>query len=228
MSNTVTAGEQQAGAGRDGAARSGSRSVAAGVAGVAYLASWAAGLVAMSVRPLNVPIDASSPQVVAGYAGHLAAATVQNLLSEGLPAIALAVVVLWLGRAVPAGATRGVVLWTGIAAVAVSLAQCVLGLMLTAWALPDHRTGLAGGLFVAVNHLDGVKMLLLAALALAAGRGGALPRWVGVVGVVLALSLAASGIGYLLLLNGLGDAAFVSGPILLVWVCAAGLTARRR
>jgi hypothetical protein len=87
-------------------------------------------------------------------------------------------------------------------------------------------------LFAAVNRLDGVKMLALAAMA----AGGAvlvrrtrlLPSWQGYLGFLLAVALVVSGAGYLLLSSALAPAAFVSGPLLLVWVTATGISLGRR
>jgi hypothetical protein len=57
-----------------------------------------------------------------------------------------------------------------------------------------------------------------------------LPRWLRAVTVPLGLALLASGCAYLTLSNGLAWTAFVSGPLLLLWVTGTGvaLTARRR
>ena len=79
-----------------------------------------------------------------------------------------------------------------------SLAQCALGLLLAGSAVPDGDSGRAGSLFAAVNRLDGVKML----------------------------ALVVSGVGYLLLSSTLAPVAFVSGPLLLLWVAGAGISLR--
>jgi uncharacterized YccA/Bax inhibitor family protein len=83
-----------------------------------------------------------------------------------------------------------------------------------------------------INRLDGVKMLMLAGLAIAGfslvqrGRTG-LPRWLAAVALALAAALAVSSIGYLLLLDGPALAAWVSLPLLLVWVCGTGFALDR-
>ena len=48
----------------------------------------------------------------------------------------------------------------------VSLAECALGLMLAAGAVPDRDTAPTATLFHLNNRLDGVKMVALAAVAL--------------------------------------------------------------
>jgi len=70
---------------------------------------------------------------------------------------------------------------------------------------------------------------MLALAAMAAGgaalvrRTHLLPGWLGYLGALLAVALVVSGIGYLLLSSALAPAAFVSGPLLLVWVTATGI-----
>ncbi len=98
--------------------------------------------------------------------------------------------------------------------------------------IPDRRTGPAVTVFDAINRLDGVKMLLLAAVALAAFallRAGhpPLPRWLAYESLALAVAIAISGVGYLLLLSGPALAAWVSLPLLLVWVTGVGVALAR-
>jgi hypothetical protein len=202
------------------------------VAGLVYLIAWAAGL---AVWPSNLDVAASGSQVVAAYAGHRGVAMLQSLLVHGVAGVALAVVVLALGAAArdrAAGQLGRVTVVAGVGAAGVSLLQCALGLLLAGWAVPDGDSGRAGLLFAAVNRLDGVKMLALAAMA----AGGAvlvrrtrlLPSWQGYLGFLLAVALVVSGAGYLLLSSALAPAAFVSGPLLLVWVTATGISLGRR
>ena len=119
----------------------------------------------------------------------------------------------------------------GVSAAVVSLLQCALGLLLAGWAVPDGDSGQAGLLFAAINRLDGVKMLALAAMAASGAalvrRTRLLPGWLGYLGALLAVALVFSGIGYLLLSSTLAPAAFVSGLLLLVWVTAAGISLGR-
>jgi hypothetical protein len=202
------------------------------VAGLVYLVAWAAGL---AVWPSNLDVAASGSQVVAAYTGHRDVAMLQSLLVHGVAGVALAVVVLALGAAArdrAAGQLGRVTVVAGVGAAGVSLLQCALGLLLAGWAVPDGDSGRAGLLFAAVNRLDGVKMLALAAMA----AGGAvlvrrtrlLPSWQGYLGFLLAVALVVSGAGYLLLSSALAPAAFVSGPLLLVWVTATGISLGRR
>lgn len=201
-------------------------------AGIAFVTAWVAGLL---VWPSNLDLAASGTRVVSAYNGHQGVAIAQYLLVEGLAAIALAVVVLALGRtARRRGARRlgTVVVLAGVGAVTVSLVECALGLLLTGVVVPDGETGRAGSLFHLINRMDGVKMLALAAVALAgaglARRAGVLPRWLGNVAALLAAAMIASGVGYLLLNNTVSQAAAVSLPLLLIWVAGTGATLGRR
>jgi hypothetical protein len=202
------------------------------VAGVAYLVAWVAGL---AVWPSNLDVAASGSQVVAAYTGHRGVAMTQSLLVHGVAAVALAVVVLALGQAArrrDGGPLGPAVVVAGVGAAAVSLLQCALGLLLAGSAVPDGDSGRAGSLFAAINRLDGVKMLALAAMAASGAalvrRTRLLPVRLGWLGVLLAVALVVSGVGYLLLSSALAPTAFVSGALLLVWVAAAGISLEGR
>jgi hypothetical protein len=203
---------------------------APGVAGISYATAWVVGL---AVWPSNLDLSASDVKVLATYRAHQGAAMTQYLLVEGVAAIALAVVVIALGRAVRRrGADRlgAAAVIAGLTAVALSLVECALGLLLAGSVAPDGDTDRAGRLFDLINRIDGLKMFALAVLAVAGVglvRGAVLPRWLGYLGALLALALIASGAGYLLLNTTLAQAAYVSGPLLLVWVTGAGIALAR-
>ena len=118
-------------------------------------------------------------------------------------------------------------------AAAISITQCVLGLILTG-AADAHDVTRVGDLSSLVNQLDGAKMLALAAaaacLATVGGPGRALPRWLRATALPLGFSLIASGYAYLALSQALAWTAYVSGTLLLVWVTGLGiaLTVRQR
>lgn len=210
----------------------GSRSLitAPAVAGIAYTTAWLLGL---AVWPSNLDVAASDVNVVATYSAHQGAAMTQYLLLEGLAAIALAVVVTALGKAAhrrEAERLGRVTVVAGLTAVALSLAQCVVGLLLAGSVAPDGETQRAGRLFDVINRADGVKMFALAAMAMAGirlVRRAVLPRWLGYSGAFLTVALIVSGAGYLLLNTALAQAVFVSGPLLLVWVTGAGVALAR-
>jgi hypothetical protein len=195
--------------------------------------AWAAGL---AVWPVNLALNATATQVASSYRAHPAGAVAQYLLTEGLAGILLGVVLACVllpqvrGR-MTARATGAAVL--GAIAVVTSLAQCVIGVLLTA-AATGHDTARCGDLLALVTRLDGVKMLAIAgaaALIAAAGTPGArLPRWLRGVAVLLGLALIASGYAYLTLSNPLAWTAYVSGPLLLLWVTGTGvaITVRQR
>ena len=172
--------------------------------------------------------------MLAAYAGHQAAATAQFVLTEGAAAVFLAVVVIAIGRAglrAAGGWPAWLVIGAGLAAAAISLLQCVLGVYLTTSVVSAGHAGSAGAVSDAISRLDGVKMLVLAVMAVAgvllSRRTAVLPRWLSATGVALAVAITASGIGYLLLLNSLALAAWISLPLLLVWVTGSGIALGR-
>jgi hypothetical protein len=203
-----------------------SRITAPAVAGIAYATAWVLGL---AVWPSNLEVAASNIKVLATYRAHQGAAMTQYVLVEGVAAIALAVVVIALGRAArrrDAERLGAVTVVAGLTAAALSLVECALGLLLAGSVAPDRETERAGRLFDLINRIDGVKMLALAALAVAGFglvRRAVLPRWIGHTAALLTLALIASGAGYLLLSTTLARTAYVSGPLLLVWVTGAGI-----
>jgi hypothetical protein len=204
-----------------------------GAAGAAYLAAWAAGLAAW---PVNLPLNATAAQTAASYAAHPAEAATQYLLAEGLAGLLLGVVLGYalLTRARGHAALRiKAAASLGAAAVAISLTQCVIGLVLTG-AATAHDVTRCGDLSNLVNQLDGGKMLALAGtaacLATLGGPGRALPRWLRATALPLAVALFASGYAYLALSQALAWTAYVSGTLLLIWVTGLGiaLTVRQR
>jgi hypothetical protein len=216
------------------------------LAGIGYAAAWLAGL---SIFSSSTTVNSAGTQVVAGYAGHQAVATAQFALTEGLAAVCLAAAAAAICRragvtagARQAGVTAGVrqarvstraarvVAVAGGAAALMSLAQCAIGVYLINRAVPAGHAATAGALNEAITRMDGVKMLVLAGMGLAGAglaRRGLLPRWLGYAGAALAVAITVSGLGYLLLLSGLAAAAWVSLPLLLVWVAGAGIALGR-
>lgn len=192
-----------------------------GAAGVGYTLSWAAGLAVPAPSPA---FGASGQQVVTALAGHGPALAVQFALTEGLPAVGIAVVSVGLARAAAttrAAASRVAVV-AGLTAALISLAQFCLGMVL-AMTTAASAPGTVHLLYETVNRLDGGKMLALAALGGAAAAGAALPRWLRYLGAALGVTIAASGVAYLLLLPGL---AVLAGPalvLLLAFITGAGL-----
>ncbi|HEX9035731.1 MAG TPA: hypothetical protein VF808_01945 [Ktedonobacterales bacterium] len=201
--------------------------------GAAYTLTW---LVGLAVWPANLDIAASGRLIVATYRTSQIQAMLQIGLVEGLAALALAAVALAVGRhARQRGAARAgsAVVALGLISAAISLVQCALGEALAGWIAPAGDAMVAKTLFDLLNRLDGVKMLTLAAMAVAGmalAGAGASPRWLGrYEGALLALALVTSGCGYALLYGPLSLAAVVSLPLLLVWVTGAGIaTARAR
>jgi hypothetical protein len=84
----------------------------------------------------------------------------------------------------------------------------------------DGRPGPAHLLYEGVSRLDGIKMFDLAVVGVAAVAVGVLPRWLRCAGIALAAAIVA----YLLLLPGLAFLAYLSGPLLLLFITGTGIT----
>jgi hypothetical protein len=192
------------------------------LAGFVFSASWLIGLIAFST---STTVGYSGGQIIAAYAGRESVGVLQFLFTEGLPPVAILIVVGALARSMrEAGYIRlGSATWiAALIAAIVSFVQFVLGVILVTVAVPARDTGSAVVLFDSVNRLDGAKMLLFASMAvtsliyLVAARRGKLV-WLRIVSGLLAVTIATSGLGYLLLLTTLATAADASLPLLLVW-----------
>jgi hypothetical protein len=203
----------------------------AALAGVVYIAAWIVGL---AIWPSNVAITDSSREVVNVYGAHRAVGVAQFLLVEGVAAIALVFVIVAVARAAGhagAVAPSRFILGAGLTACLVSVVEGVLGVVLVTSLASPARVHRAGEVFDAINRLDGVKMLLLATViptAALARRELGLPRWLSATGVMASLALLVSGVGYLALDGDLADAAFLSLPLLLIWVAGTGVALGRR
>jgi hypothetical protein len=203
----------------------------AGLAGLVYVAAWIAGL---AIWPSNVAITDSSREVVNVYGAHRTVGFTQFLLVEGVAAIALVFVIVAVARAAGhagAVAPSRFILGAGLTACLVSVVEGVLGVVLVTSLASPARVHRAGEVFDAINRLDGVKMLLLATVittAALARRELGLPRWLSATGVMASLALLVSGVGYLALDGDLADAAFLSLPLLLIWVAGTGVALGRR
>jgi len=195
------------------------------IATVGYALAWIAGL---SVLGSSTQVSANGIQVVRALAGHQFAAGLQYALTEGVTALFL-ITVLWgvTANARP-GRARRLMRLAALVATAVALAECGLGLWLSIGLARPGEAGPAGTVNDVITRLDGLKMLLLALVATAAavaigGRTLPLPRWLSPLAAALAIAIAVSGVGYLALSDAAASAAWVSLPLLIVFVTAAGL-----
>lgn len=202
----------------------------AAVAGICYTVAWVVSFAPGAPMP---SVSASGSQVVSAYAGHNWPTIVNFVLSEGIAAVALAIFVLLAARAARrAGVRRAglAVAVFGVTAAAVSLAELVMAAWLQYGPVASGDAATAGTLWSAIQRIDGAKMFVLAAMAVALAvlslTSTVLPRWLAWLALLLAVTLVASGLGYVLLAAGLSDAVYVSGVLLLVVVTAAGLTLR--
>jgi hypothetical protein len=189
------------------------------VAGLGYSLSWIAGLAVQAPSPR---FGAPGAEVVAALAGHGPIVTTQFALTEGLPAVGIAVISVALARAARrSGATRAgrFALVSGLAAAIISAIQFGLGVALTATSAP----GPAHLLYASVDRLDGVKMLALAVLGAAAATMTVLPRWLRYTGIALAVAITCSGLVYLLLVASLTAAAGPALVLLLAFMTGCGI-----
>jgi hypothetical protein len=200
------------------------------VAGIGYTVAW---VVSQVVGAPNPSVAASGSQVVAAFADRDWPTIANLVLSEGIAAGALAAVVLLVARAAGrAGARRAglAVAVFGVAAAVVSWVELVMAAWLQFGLVTSGHAAAAGTLNSALNRIDGAKMFVLAAMAVALAvlslTSAVLPRWLAPLGLLLAVSLVISGFGYVLLAPGLSAAVFVSGVLLLVVVTATGVTLR--
>jgi hypothetical protein len=170
-------------------------------AAIGFSLVWILGLA------IPVPMLALDGSDGAALAGHELEFALRSLLVHGLAAISLVVVSASLGRRAQIA---------GLVAAGLSLMQWVLETAIAA--------GADTSLIATVNHLDGLKMLALAGIVVAGAH--AVPRWLRAIGAVLAPALIVSAAGYGLLIEALAPAAYVSLPLLLVWITGAGLSRR--
>lgn len=189
------------------------------LAGASYFIAWVLGLVVFSS---STQVHSTGGQVLGSYTGHSGAVTTQFILTEGVTALALTVV-LWHLAAGIDGRLGAVVRLTGLTAVVISLGQCGIGVFLASRIVTQHDPVAAGAAFDALNRLDGAKMLLLAASAAATAAAihqarTRLPSWLAPVSVATAATLAVSAAGYLTLDNTLAAAAYASLPLLIGFV----------
>lgn len=112
-----------------------------GAVGVAFSASW---ITSMLVGAPMLDVDATGTAIVDTVTGREGALFAQYLFSEGLPAIGIAVISFALARAAATARTATALRALGLAAALLSLVQFTCGAWLSASAVPNGDTGLAG------------------------------------------------------------------------------------
>ncbi len=214
-----------------GARSRGALSVPA-LAGVGYAVAW---IVSQLTGAPNPSIAAPGTQLVASFAGHAGSTLAMFVLAEGVASIALILVVVSVARAARQPGTRRAARSAamaaagfGIASAVTSLTELGIGVWLFGTVLPQRRTATFGTAYHALERLDGAKMLVLAAMAVAlsavAISAPILPRWLAPIGFLLGAGLVVSGLGWVLLAPGLGNSVYVSGVLLVLFVTATGVT----
>ena len=204
----------------------GRRALRAAAAGFSLV--W---LIGLAIPVPAVDLDASGRAALDAVTGQEVATALRASFVHGFAALALAAVALGLARATAASGERRVArvaAVAGLTAAGLSVLQWSLELVLAGPVASAGEAGAADALVDAVNRVDGLKMLAIAALAVAgvtaARRVGVLPRWLVLLGPALALSLVIAAGGYGLLIPALAPAAFVALPLLMVWITGSGLS----
>ncbi|SEQ87116.1 hypothetical protein [Microlunatus flavus] len=199
-------------------------------AGIGYVVVWAVGLM---VWPHDLGVRSSAQTVASTYSLSASREAVQFILVEGLAGLLFTAVLLRARRNTLRGRSGApfLVATTAVAALAASVAQCALGLLLIRTAT-QHQTLAAGSLLSMINHIDGAKMLLLAAAGaalmqtLGPARGSRTTRWallVRIASAAAATTLVISGVGYLTGSAALARTVDLSGSLLLLWICLTGI-----
>jgi hypothetical protein len=190
------------------------------VVALAYVVTWVVGLV---IGAPELTPDQDGTVVLAAYAAA-PGALLQAALVHGLAGLLIGgLAVLYARRGAALSRRRRILtLVAGVLAALLSWAQLAGEVALVAG---EPSPDAAWQLWAAVAVIDGAKMLALAALVVATlPLLRALP--VRILGVVTAISLVVSGVGYLSLQAGLMSTAYVSLPLLLVWAIVSALPGR--
>lgn len=170
-------------------------------------------MIGLSVGGPTIEPDATSEQVSEAFAGSsttLTFAVLVHAIGAGL--------LVALGWSLASGRLGRMLKALAVAAAVLSLAQFVgeAALVLA----PDLAD--ASSVWQAVSRVDGIKMLVLAAL-IVAFHGGRVREHIllSALSTAAVIALLVSGVGYLTLTPTLMDAAVASLPLLLLWVIAA-------
>ena len=197
-------------------------------ASLGYPLTWVAGL---SVFSASASVSSTGAELLRNDSGHSAPLLLQFLLTQGVAAVFLGMVVLVLADRI-GGKLGRVVRLTGLAAVLVSAVQCGIGVAIASVTVPHRNTDSLAALTDTVNRLDGLKMSLLAITwtyaALAARRWPIRSaRLVMALFAATAVALLVSAAGYLMLEDVLATAAYVSLPLLIASVTTSALVLYR-
>jgi Domain of unknown function (DUF4386) len=198
-------------------------------AGITFVGAWIVGLILAADGPKP---DDSATKVAHYFATHEHKAFVAHFLIDGLAGLAIIAMAVaisqYLGR--DSGLAQAV-LWAGIAAGIASLAQMVVGEILTYRAAHGSSADNVKTLFKVLNNGDTVKICLLAimigAASILARRTGAFPRWFATAGIIFAPLLAISGFAFPFNSDALYASLEVTLIALLLWVIGVTIIVAR-
>lgn len=195
--------------------------------GITYVLAWIVGL---STGVPNLKLQATGTQIAHAYTTHQVAAYLQFIIAEGLTAVALAVTLFATYRLSRSANRPVLMLIAGLSAALISVIMCVGGVWLIHMA-PHASLDHIRSLYGFVNRLDGPKMWILALMGMSGVqvlRKQFMPAWLSWAGIAMAITLLVSGIAYGTLSDTLQPSVYVSGILLLLWVCSTGIVAGKR
>jgi hypothetical protein len=197
------------------------------ISAFAYVLAW---VIALSTGVPDLPINADGAAIQDVMSAHPTGAALQFIFAEGIAGALLLALVLNVAKL--SGRKRFLYrpfIACGALCSTLSLLMCGMGLVVAWIAAPSGNAMLAGSIFYALNRLDGLKMWLFAGMVLAAiDLPIGTPRWMTMLGRVLAAALVVSGVAYAFLLQQLQWSAYVSGSLLLLWVGLFGIRLARQ
>lgn len=186
-------------------------------------------IIGLSSGGPNLPLDATSSAIVNGFVTHKTGAIMQFLFAEGVAGLMLLTLVIAAlyglkgksGKLSRAAKVFGI---SGIVACVISFTMSAIGFVLILSAAPHGTATHAKALFDLINRLDGPKMWLLGLMAIGGVRAvSKLPKWLTLTGYALAAALVVSGLSYGLLMQSIAWSVYISGILLLAWVCSFGI-----
>lgn len=205
-------------------------------AGFAYVVAWLIGLAIGMGTSAPAPTDSVST-IGAYFSSHGEAAMIQAYLLDGIAGVSLIVFAAALRSALrrfegESATVSSILFGTGVAAGTISLLQGLFTQVLADHVAAIGNPATIRTLYDLNTEGDTYKLLalgvFLGAAAILVFRTGALPRWLGWVGAVLAPALVVAGWNFALSTAAQFAAYAVLLLVLLVWMAAVSVVSLRR